>query len=213
MSAKVPFSLTFVRYDEGDALGWIFALLSMAPVFIVIAYCAILAARRETICLALLAGQLLSEGLNHALKSYEPWYEARPAGCDKTNAGWPSDHSQFMHYFATAVTLWAFSPRVHVKNDAWKWALAAALYALAAGVAASRVYLGYHTRAQVLWGGAIGAAWACAWHGACAAWALPALARWARAARLARWLMVRDAGPVKNVLAEEYARAMARKDA
>ncbi|GBG31142.1 Dolichyldiphosphatase 1 [Hondaea fermentalgiana] len=40
-SHKVPFSLTLVHYDEGDLVGHVLALCTLAPIFAVVAYVSI----------------------------------------------------------------------------------------------------------------------------------------------------------------------------
>ncbi len=64
----VPFSLTFVRYEEGDLLGKILALFTLSPVFIMVMYATILVVRRDIQTALITMGQLINVGLNLVLK-------------------------------------------------------------------------------------------------------------------------------------------------
>jgi membrane-associated phospholipid phosphatase len=202
-----PFVYSFIEYEQGDPLGFLFALSGLAPLFVLSALATLLASRRDLHTLVLLLGQLLNEALNHALK-----YAARvprPSASAEAHAAfnaqspyaWPSDHAQFMAFLACYVLLWA--PRHWHVGAVWK-ALACGLCGLgAAVVGAGRVYLGYHTLLQVLCGWGVGAAAAAA-HFALVERVLrprfAAVAGW----QLARWALVRDLTATRNVLKAEY---------
>jgi dolichyldiphosphatase len=200
-----PFVYTFVEYEAGDALGFLLALSALAPIFVLSALLTLLASRRDLHTLALLCGQLLNEALNHVLK-----YAARvprPAATEHAafNAqspyAWPSDHAQFMAFFAAYVLLWA--PRHWGVGPVWR-ALACGLCALAAlAVGAGRVYLGYHTWLQVGSGWAVGAAAAAAHFALVERVLRPRFARVA-AWQVARWAWVRDLTATRNALKVEY---------
>ena len=64
----------------------------------------------------------------------------------------PSDHAQFMAFWATYGALFLLCYVPSLGRWGWRPALAAAMPTLALAVAASRVYLQYHTRAQVVAG-------------------------------------------------------------
>ena len=93
-----PFSLTYVTYEDGDHLGELCALLSLAPPFIVVAYATLLVARRDAHLAYILCGQLINGALNAILKA--TINQPRPGGCDHPGPGMPSDHSQFMAFWA-----------------------------------------------------------------------------------------------------------------
>lgn len=107
-------------------------------------------ARREVHALLCTIGLLASNAFSSVLKRLLSNVEVlrplceRPPGCDRTDAGLPSSHAQFVGFFlgyARALNL----PSVE-------------LGALGAGAAvcASRVYLGYHTWLQVAFGAVLG---------------------------------------------------------
>ena len=66
--ALVPFSLTYVRYEENDLLGKMLALVTLSPVFIMVMYATILVIRRDIQTALITFGQLLNVGLNLILK-------------------------------------------------------------------------------------------------------------------------------------------------
>jgi len=200
-----PFSLTLVEYEEGSRLGLLCALLSLAPPFAIAAHAALLASRRDLHSAALLAGALLNVAANSALKAAvrEPRPPApllrHPDGPDEF--GWPSAHAQFAFFYAAYAALWALSGRWRVRLFVWRALVAAGGLAAAAAVAASRVALGYHSRAQVLAGCGCGALLGAAF------FALVELALRPRFAALAacapcRALRVRDCSEVDTLLVE-----------
>jgi membrane-associated phospholipid phosphatase len=200
-----PFVYSFIEYEAGDTLGFVFALSALYPLFVLSALLTLLASRRDLHTASLLAGQVLNEALNHALKraarAARPAPSAHPAFDAQSPYGWPSDHAQFTAFFAVYALLWA--PRHWGVGPVWR-ALACGLCALAAlVVGAGRVYLGYHTALQVASGWGVGAAAAVAWF-ACVERALrprfAAVAGW----QLARWAWVRDLTATRNVLKAEY---------
>ena len=67
---RKPFSLTYVTYEEGDAVGLACALLALAPVFIIVSYATLLVSRRDVHVAYVLVGQLANKALNDALKAY-----------------------------------------------------------------------------------------------------------------------------------------------
>lgn len=193
-------SLTHYEYETGDAIGHLAALLSCAPIFLVVAYATLLASRRDLATASLFLGQLLNEALNAALKARfrQPRPAAAPTG--DGSSGMPSAHAQFSFFLASYAALWALRAwRVGLR---WRLLAAAAGAAGAALVAASRVYLHYHTLEQVLAGGAVGAGAGAAWFAVVQGALRPRFAAIA-AHPLARWLWVRDCSEV-NVLECEY---------
>ena len=55
---KKPFSLTFVTYEEGDVIGFLFAGITLAPIFLMVAYVTLVLFRREMALMAMLTGQV-----------------------------------------------------------------------------------------------------------------------------------------------------------
>eukprot|EP01012_Entosiphon_sulcatum_P049290 TRINITY_DN67893_c0_g1_i1.p1 TRINITY_DN67893_c0_g1~~TRINITY_DN67893_c0_g1_i1.p1 ORF type:complete len:205 (-),score=21.38 TRINITY_DN67893_c0_g1_i1:146-736(-) len=146
-------SLTHVVYDADDKLSLIFAILSLVPIAILVITPTVLISSRRIAPAFFLALLLLNECLNLALK--HTIKEARPSkhGDHRVDFGMPSSHSQFMGFTAAYLSLALFENR-HPRR-----ALAAILlFALAFGVATSRVYLSYHTVPQVCVGLSLGTA-------------------------------------------------------
>jgi dolichyldiphosphatase len=197
-----PFSLTYVVYPVGDTFGELFALLSLAPVFIIVALATLLASRRDLATACFLVGQLGNEVLNwvlkHAVKAVRPASVLGRAWVPQY--GWPSNHCQFMGFSAAYVCLWAGS-RWRV-GSSWRLLTCATALALAALVAASRLYLGYHDREQVGAGLVIGALAGAAWFGLTEL-ALRPLFPSIVSSHLGRWAWVRDGSNV-DVLRAEY---------
>ena len=198
---RKPFSLTFVTYQPGDHIGQACAILALAPIFIIVSYATLLISRREAHLVFILAGQLLNLVLNAVLKAIIN--QPRPAGSDHPGPGMPSDHSQFMAYWACYGVLFLL---VHVKRvgrSGWRPALAAGMLALAAAVAASRVYLGYHTLEQVLAGLVVGSAVAVVWFVLYASIVRPRIGGWV-SHPVCRYFMVRDCSHLEDIVAFEY---------
>lgn len=200
---KVPFSLTHVRYVRGDALGFASALLSLAPVFIVVAYATLLVSRRELHVTFLLAGQLANVGLNAVLKA--SLNRPRPPTAERTDPGMPSDHAQFMFFWASYICLFLLVRVRFTERAGWRALLGGAVVLLAVLVAAARVYLGEHTGAQVAAGGGVGALTGAAWYALYEASVRPNAAQLLAAARpLSAYLYVRDCSHIADVVAFEH---------
>ena len=110
-----------------------------------------------------LIGQLGNEVFNYIIKHIVK--EARPSMRDLNNIhvkyGWPSSHAQFIWFFVSYLTL-VINFRCHNRSTShcffnlWKLSMTTILHCTAGVVTYSRVYLGYHTVNQVIWGAAIG---------------------------------------------------------
>ena len=76
MVTKQAVSLTFVQYDKGDAVGEMLAYFSLLPLFILVAFVALILFRRELqtafFFLGLLVDELLSVALKHYLQHERP---------------------------------------------------------------------------------------------------------------------------------------------
>jgi dolichyldiphosphatase len=114
-------------------------------------------------------GQTLSEILNFFIKRHIK--EERPPGMPGKNSyGMPSSHAQFAFFFSTYCALFLLlrhrpsSTTVTPSGDFERVFVAVAGIATAGAVAASRVYLGYHTSKQVMVGGAAGVTMAVFWY-------------------------------------------------
>ena len=203
MATLKSFSLTHVEYTAGDRIGFLLALVSLTPVFVMCAYTVLIVSRRDLATMSLALGHLLNEAVNYALKHVIR--QPRPAHADtradsQPKWGMPSDHAQFVGFAAGYITLWALR-RWRIARS-WRVILSVAVHAGAALVMLSRVYLGYHTLEQVVIGYAVGLCLGAVWHVTVEGLMRPrfaAIARWG----VARWLLIRDCSNV-NVLSVEY---------
>ncbi|KAI8620546.1 PAP2 superfamily-domain-containing protein [Chytriomyces sp. MP71] len=180
-----PFSITHVQYARSDPLGKPLALTALFPIFIMVSYATLIAARRDLYLASVCLGQLLGEVFNIALKRLIR--QPRPTTFLGNGYGMPSSHAQFMSYFATFVVLHlylrsvsvqlCFQPahsmirctdahanRTSYKNPLWKHMVTFGVIGVAGVVAFSRVYLHYHTTTQVLAGIQIGAILGLSWY-------------------------------------------------
>lgn len=144
-------TLTHVRYRRGDSLGHFLAWVSLIPVFISLGgFVSHFLFRRELQGMFFALGLLLSQALNELVKTSVQ--QSRPETCAALEMcdshGWPSSHSQYMFFFAVYFTFLAFRG-VGVSSRAGKAFVAFLPWPLALLTMYSRVYLGYHTVAQV----------------------------------------------------------------
>lgn len=201
-----PFSYTFVIYRHGDHLGWVSAGLALAPVFIVVAMVTMIVNRRDLGTAAMFAGQLGNEVVNYVLKSVIK--APRPSDLHEFSPkyGMPSNHAQFMGFFAVYTCLWAL--RNWRAAGTLRLALAAGTQALAVCVMVSRVYLLYHSWTQVGVGYAVGAGVAVCYYAVVEGLLRPTFPRIA-AWRVCAWAGVRDLSPVDDVWRVEYLATLA----
>ena len=113
--------------------------------------------------------------------------------------GMPSSHAQFVAYFSVSLALFLLLRHVphpsatHTPSSVLERMLLSAIATLcAAAVAASRIYLSYHTSKQVLVGCSAGAVSAVAWFCTTACLRRFGWIEWLLASRPARMLRVRD---------------------
>ncbi|KAJ7976994.1 lipid phosphate phosphatase gamma, chloroplastic [Quillaja saponaria] len=151
-------TLTHVRYQKGDQLGHFLAWVSLVPVFISFGgFVSHFIFRRELQGMFFGLGLIISQIINEFIKTSVQ--QARPETCALLEMcdshGWPSSHSQYMFFFAVYFTLMTYkgiglwSARNNLISYSLPWSLALlTMY--------SRVYLGYHTVAQVFAGAALG---------------------------------------------------------
>ncbi|KAJ2712888.1 hypothetical protein H4R19_002523 [Coemansia spiralis] len=200
--------LTHFQYVEGDHVGLVLALASLAPVFLVVAETAIVFSRREVAGILLLVGQLLNEALSVALKL--AICEERPHRHLGNGYGMPSSHAQFMGFFAVYVAVY-FEWRVGA-HPAHRRAAQLGVAVLGALVVASRVYLGYHTLRQALAGVAVGFASGAAWYAFVESVVRPSgLVDTALATYPCRWLLIRDSRATPDIALAEYNLSMSVK--
>ncbi|KAK5404415.1 hypothetical protein LTR06_009562 [Exophiala xenobiotica] len=167
--ALASLSLTHVRYNPNDPFSYASAWLALVPQGLCVTYVTLIWASREVEILLMFAGQMACEALNFALKRLIR--EERPQQMHGKGYGMPSSHSQFVTFFALSLTLWLLfrhiptsSTTSYSPSTLSERVLLSLLACMGAGaVAASRVYLNYHTPKQVLVGVAAGAVFAVIW--------------------------------------------------
>ncbi|KAK0512800.1 hypothetical protein JMJ35_004817 [Cladonia borealis] len=157
-------SLTHVHYNPADPLSYLCAWLALVPQALCVIYVTLIWSTREIEILLMFTGQLGCEALNFLLKRLIK--EERPKQMYGKGYGMPSSHAQFLAYFATSLSLFLLllhhPPAQHYRSERpyshkplnlpQKISLSLLTFFLAAAVAASRVYLNYHTPTQVLVG-------------------------------------------------------------
>lgn len=150
----VALKQTLVVYDESSLLSWLLAIITLSPIFLYVAEACFILFRREYFGLTLILGQLINEIVNVALK--EIIAEPRPSPCEQSEYGMPSAHSQAM-FFVTSCVIVTLSRRRHKPLSDWeKNFLYLFLITCSLLVCFSRVYLGYHSVAQVIVGALVG---------------------------------------------------------
>lgn len=205
-------TLTDVRYRRGDQLGHFLAWISLVPVFISLGgFIAHFIFRRELQAMFFALGLIISQFVNELIK--KSVRQARPETCVLLEMcdshGWPSSHSQYMFFFAMYFTLltfkatgvWELKKKVFVNFLHWSLALLT-MY--------SRVYLGYHTIAQVFAGATLGIILGASWY-----WVVnyvlyvyfPAIEE----SSFGRSFYIKDTSHIPNVLKFEYENARAAR--
>ena len=130
-------------------------------------YAALIAFRRDLHTVVMLLGQLLNEASSIVVKDLvaaSKWrhWSVRPPGSDKTDAGMPSSHTQFIFFFCTYSALFVWR-RVRIERPQAKPLLCLGLEFFALAVGFSRFHLQYHTAEQCFAGAALGVGCGAAW--------------------------------------------------
>lgn len=138
------------------------------------------------------AGQLACEALNFVLKRLIK--EERPSRLRFHGKGYgmPSSHAQFVLFWAVYGVLFVAFRKRRGASKVEGAVVSVVCCVAAVAVAASRVYLGYHTVKQVLVGSAAGAVFAVVWFGVVGVVRGTGLLAWAMDTPLARAAKVRD---------------------
>ncbi|XP_010920897.2 lipid phosphate phosphatase gamma [Elaeis guineensis] len=212
-SALKAVTLTHVRYRRGDSLGHFLAWVSLIPVFISLGgFVTHFLFRRELQGLCFSLGLLVSQVLNELIKTSVQ--QSRPDTCAALEMcdshGWPSSHSQYMFFFAAYCTLLCYKGVVGVASPCSRLFLAFLPWPAAVLTLYSRVYLGYHTVAQVFAGATLGLVLGVGWF-----WIVnsmlveyfPAIEESA----VGRLLYIKDTSHIPNVLKFEYDNARAAR--
>ncbi|GAB2235739.1 hypothetical protein Droror1_Dr00026180 [Drosera rotundifolia] len=206
-------SLTHVRYTKGDPLGHFLAWISLIPIFISFAgFLSHFVFRRELQALFFALGLILSQFVNHSIKSLVK--QPRPSTCALLEIcdshGWPSSHSQYMFFFAAYLTLIRVR-KIGLNGGVVRvGVLDLGVWGCAVMTMYSRVYLGYHTIGQVYAGAVLGAGLGGAWF-----WVGDRVLRgWFEVieeSRVGRWLYLMDTSHIEDVMKFEYENARAAR--
>ncbi len=189
---------TYVLYED-TLVDKACAFLNFVPFVIIFGLLTQMASRRCCESWFLLTGLLLSTMLNGIVKNIVQ--QPRPPTSYRHDFGMPSDHSQFMAFFALYVVNWVWSGRVKWHHQAHlKPALALLVPCLSATVMYSRVRSGVHSVEQVLIGCSIGLAFGMIWTVLARTLVRPKLYPWLCASTLGRFLLATDYGCLDDPL-------------
>lgn len=198
-------TLTHVRYEAGDSLGLVLAWASLLPVFISLGgFITHFIFRRELqgmfFALGLLIAQFFSESVKKAVKESRPFTCEALEMCD--SHGWPSSHSVYMSFFSIYITLLA-ACRLSFSTRLGKVFTMAVPWPFAFLVMYSRIYLGYHTPAQVVGGACFGLILGTVWFlivNVVLVHTFPVLEE----LPICKFLCIRDSTHIQNVILFEY---------
>ncbi|KAB1202842.1 Lipid phosphate phosphatase gamma, chloroplastic [Morella rubra] len=205
-------TLTHVRYQKGDRLGYFLAWVSLVPVFITLGgFVSHFIFRRELQGMFFFLGLVVSQFINEFIKTSVQ--QARPETCFLLETcdshGWPSSHSQFMFFFAVYLTLLTYKG-IGLWGTKNKWVMTFWPWSLAILTMFSRVYLGYHTIAQVFAGAIlgmfVGAVWFWVVNSVFSAYFLAI-----EESAFGRKFYIKDTSHIPNVLKFEYDNARAAR--
>jgi dolichyldiphosphatase len=198
-------SLTHVRYAKGDKLGHLLAWASLLPVMIGLGgFLSHFIFRRELQAMFFGLGLIISEIINQYIKELAD--EARPLTCQVLEIcdsnGWPSSHSQYMTFFSIYLTLLA-TQKFTFSDKFSKYFTIILPWPFALVVIYSRVYLGYHTVAQVIAGSIVGLVLGATWFFIVSKYFVPYFPV-IEGTSVCRYLCIKDSSHVPNVLQFEY---------
>ncbi|KAL5995589.1 hypothetical protein ACLOJK_025653 [Asimina triloba] len=217
MSGLKAVTLTHVRYRRGDYFGHFLAWVSLIPVFISLGgFVSHFIFRRELQAMFFALGLLISQFMNEFIKTSVQ--QSRPDTCAALEMcdshGWPSSHSQYMFFFSVYFTLLTLrSGAGIVASRAHTLVVGFLPWSFTILTMYSRVYLGYHTVAQVFAGAALGLVLGMLWFVVVNSYLcafFPAIEESA----FGRYFYVKDSSHIPNVLKFEYdnARAARKKE-
>lgn len=205
-----PLSITFIEYPEGDKLGLILAWFSMLPFIYIVSLCTLILFRRDIQTIMYLAGFSVSGVINHYLKI--TFKQQRPERTrDRVDFyeihGMPSAHAQSFFYFMTYLALFIIlksqmpgSPNIRsIRHRVFVFLQ----FTAACLVAYSRVYLYYHTVAQVIVGGLLGTIFGCIWY-YFINYQFIKYVPWIIDHWIAKYLMIRDYSSIPHIIHFQY---------
>ncbi|XP_060559137.1 dolichyldiphosphatase 1-like [Ruditapes philippinarum] len=206
-SKYTSISLTNAQYTKGDFVGYVFAWFSLVPIALIVSFLTLIVFRRDLHTISYFCGILLNEACNwilkHTIREHRP---PREITVLFTEYGMPSSHAQFMFFFATYMILFLFIrvyKNYNLIDDLWKYAAAFGSLTVAGLVGYARIYLGYHTGSQVLWGSVIGVLLGTIWFTAVQVVLTPFFP-YIASCPLGELLMVRDSTLIPHVFWFEY---------
>lgn len=133
-------------------------------------------------------------------------HEARPLTCEALEMcdsnGWPSSHSQYMCFFSMYCTL-LVTRRLHFADEFRRVFVALLPWPFALTVMYSRVYLGYHTTAQIMAGGSLGLLLGAGWYFLMDTVVSPWFP-WVEDTAICRYLRIKDSSHIPDVIGFEY---------
>ncbi|XP_010253560.1 PREDICTED: lipid phosphate phosphatase gamma, chloroplastic-like [Nelumbo nucifera] len=206
-------TLTHVRYQKGDRLGHFLAWVSLIPVFISLGgFISHFVFRRELQGIFFALGLLISQFINEVIK--KSVQQSRPETCMLLEMcdshGWPSSHSQYMFFFAVYYTLLMYKG-IGLAGVRKKFTVGFIPWSVALLTMYSRVYLGYHTVAQVFAGATLGIALGALWFWVVNSMLIcyfPAIEE----STIGRMLYIKDSSHIPDVLKFEYDNARAARE-
>ncbi|KKF92654.1 Vacuolar amino acid transporter 3 [Ceratocystis platani] len=216
------FSLTHVYYDPNDPISHLCAFLALVPHALLVAYGTLVISTREAEVALMLIGQLACEAANFVLKRiikeerpnqhFGKGY-GMPSSHAQFVAFWSVTIALFMLVrhrapgTASRATEGPQGANAHKTGDRMaanshvpnrlipiseRLFATVGAFSLAAAVASSRIYLGYHSKSQVLAGAITGVTCALGWFFVTSMARQMGLLAWALELPLIRWLRVRD---------------------
>ncbi|KAK8808434.1 hypothetical protein WA158_008335 [Blastocystis sp. Blastoise] len=151
---RVSFSLTHFMYEDSNPfLGKVMSIVSLAPIFVIVMYCSEILLHREIETCFLLIGQLINLFINIFLKLICDM--PRPDTALQHNNGMPSDHMQFMCFFAVYMTFFLLK-RCKFIHRWMQYVAVLFIYVLTIIIFFSRLYLGEHFLDQLIVGSILG---------------------------------------------------------
>ncbi|CAF0815188.1 unnamed protein product [Rotaria sp. Silwood1] len=205
-----PLSITFIEYQDGDKFGFILAWFSMLPFIYIVALCTLILFRRDIQTIMYFTGFFICGIINYYLKI--TFKQQRP---ERTRNrmdyyeihGMPSGHAQSFFYFMTYLAIFIIL-KSQIPGTPYICSIRHRCFILVQFIAAllvsySRVYLYYHTIAQVVVGGFIGTIFACIWY-YFINYQFIKYIPFIIDQPLAKYLLIRDYSPIPHIIHFQY---------
>lgn len=186
-------------------MGHLLAWASLLPVLIGLGgFISHFIFRRELQAMFFGLGLILSEIINQYIKDFME--EARPITCEALEMcdsnGWPSSHSQYMTFFSIYLTYLA-TLKLTFSYKSSKYFTILLPWPFALITIYSRVYLGYHSVAQVIAGSLVGLTLGSVWFFTVQKFFVPYFPL-IEGSPVCRYLCIKDSSHIPNVLQFEY---------